>query len=242
MSHETSAGPNDPFWEKCARHTSQYTARNLAYFFLCDECSDRLVRDALNGRQPVYSADPMQGFCGLCNELLDVKFRQWFLCPICYNVISSYQKGFVSAKSVHRFWKESVAPSAPSFVLKETDVVTLSPFARSSKTKREAAALQMNADFMVSEIVGGRPEPRFHIELKAGPGAVTEMSEFQLDVNDYNDIVGPVLNTGLPAYVFSCTARRGVLSANTSYRCPEYVVDRHRNVNGPPETERTAPR
>lgn len=82
------------------------------------------------------------------------------------------------------------------------DIVRLTPFAKASRTKRQDAEKLTNADFLVSEASCGQAVPRFHIELKAGPGAIDEMSEFQLDVNDYNDIVGPVRNTGLPAYVF----------------------------------------
>ena len=195
-------GVDHSFWEKCARHTSSYTARNVAYFFLCDGCCSRFTHEVFNERPAIYHGDSMQGFCGLCNELTDVRFRQWFLCPICYNVASSYQKGFVSAAAVHEFWRRHVVPVVPSLTLRETDVVTLSPFARGKRTKRQAADDLADADFLVSEKTADGEVPRFHIELKAGPGAMDAMSEFQLDMNDYNDIVGPVLNTGLPAYVF----------------------------------------
>lgn len=189
-------------WEKCARHYARYTARNVSYFFLCDSCTVLLVSNALNNRPALYHGDRMQGFCGLCNELTDVALRQWFMCLPCYNVVAAYQKGFTSAKAVHAFWRSSIAPLAPSLSLAETDVVTLSPYVRGGKTKRQAAELLDTADFLVSEKVDGNVAPKFHIELKAGPGAVDDMSAFQLDVNDYNDIVGPVLLTGLPAYVF----------------------------------------
>jgi hypothetical protein len=144
----------------------------------------------------------MQGFCGLCNELIDVAFRQWFLCPLCYNVVASYQKAFVSAQAVHEFWTRHVLPAAPDFALTETDTVTVTPFARGARTKRQAAEHLLASDFLISERAGGELVPRFHIELKAGPGSIADMTEFQLDVNDYNDIAGPVVNTGLPAYVF----------------------------------------
>lgn len=87
-------------------------------------------------------------------------------------------------------------------MLTETDTVNLKPFVRTPRTKRQTAESLEAADFLVSEKVGETVIPRFHIELKAGPGSVHEMTEFQLDVNDYNDIAGPVVNTGIPAYVF----------------------------------------
>lgn len=195
--------PQDsPFWEKCARHTSPYTARSVAYFFLCDRCAARFVNEVFNGRPALYHGESMQGFCGLCNELTDVRFRQWFLCPVCNNVTSSYQKSLVSSAAIHRFWRRHVQPVMPQFVLRETDVVRLTPFARAGRTKRQGAEDLTDADFLVSEASRGQEIPRFHIELKTGPGAIDEMTEFQLDVNDYNDVVGPVRNTGLPAYVF----------------------------------------
>lgn len=42
----------------------------------------------------------------------------------------------------------------------------------------------------------------FCIELKAGPASINEMSEFQLDVNDFNDIANGCNGCGLPACVF----------------------------------------
>ena len=57
-------------------------------------------------------------------------------------------------------------------------------------------------DFLVREEAGGRTTPLFHVELKAGPGAIDEMTEFQLDINDSNDIIGVANNTNLPVYIF----------------------------------------
>lgn len=45
----------------------------------------------------------------------------------------------------------------------------------------------------------------FFIELKTGPSPLTgtgALAEFQLDVNDYNDIATVMRKTGLPVYVF----------------------------------------
>lgn len=201
MTGSNVIAQGDEFWEKCARHQEKYTARNVSYFFLCDDCTDRLIRDALNNRAPIYHGWKMQGFCGLCNELTDVALRQWFMCPPCYQVVASYQKGFTAAAAMHEFWSQHISRTAPGFVLKETDVVRLTPYVRREKTKRQAAEHLDSADFLVSERVGDTDTSRFHIELKAGPGSIADMSEFQLDINDYNDIVGTVRNTKLPVYI-----------------------------------------
>ena len=51
----------------------------------------------------------------------------------------------------------------------------------------------------MSEVRDGLEVPIFHVELKTGPGAIDTMKEFQLDVNDSNDIAGAVNHTRLPA-------------------------------------------
>ncbi len=43
--------------------------------------------------------------------------------------------------------------------------------------------------------------------FNAGPGnlsSIEDMTEFQLDVNDFDDIIGAVKKTRLPAYIFHC--------------------------------------
>ena len=50
--------------------------------------------------------------------------------------------------------------------------------------------------------MGTSVEPLFCIELKAGPALIHAMSEFQLDVNDFNDIANGCNGCCLPAYVF----------------------------------------
>lgn len=142
MPEYTEVLPRDSeFWEKCARHTAKQTSRNLAYLYLCDPCAVRLLAQALNGRPPVYHGDTVEGYCGLCNERKTVTFRQWFACPICWNVVSSYQRAIAPPLALRTFWDEKIAPAMPSFVVKETDVVFLSPFERQAKTKRASGRI-----------------------------------------------------------------------------------------------------
>jgi hypothetical protein len=202
MPSESTLSPDSPFWEKCARHTNRHTSRNLAYMYLCDTCTPRLIREALNDRPPVFSGTRRQGYCGLCNKLTEVTFRQWFACPICWNVIVAYQKSITAGAAVQQFWDEQVKLVAPTIELVELDEMQLLPLQPRKGTKRQSAAAALTSDYRAEEVVGGQRTPRFHIELKSGPGSIDEMREFQLDVNDYNDIVGPVLNTGLIGYIF----------------------------------------
>jgi hypothetical protein len=195
--------PSSPFWEKCARHESPQTARTMQSLYLCDPCAFRVCKEAMSGRPPIYHGETITGFCGLCNERLPVTLRFYFVCPFCWNVIVAYQKSFVACKAVHAYWAEAVKPHAPNLRLTETEVPYLSSYARGSKSKKSAAAELEFLDFIVEEQIGSTAwKTLFHIELKAGPGSIDEMSEFQLDINDSNDIIGVVNKTNLPAYIF----------------------------------------
>ena len=191
------------FWEACARHTARQTCRTVQHIYLCDPCALRLTERAFNHRPPIYHGETVTGYCGLCNERTDVTLRLWFVCGICWNVIIAYQKTFVASKEVLAFWQQALQPQFPNLLCEEREVVQLTPFAHRTKTKKQSAAELALLDFLVSEVAPAR-KPVFHIELKTGPGSIDDMSEFQLDVNDSNDIIGAVKNTGLPAYIFHC--------------------------------------
>lgn len=195
--------PASEFWEKCARHEKRQTARTIQVLYLCDPCAIRMSAEAMNGRPPIHHGETIQGYCGLCNELLQVTSRFYFVCPFCWNVIVAYQKSFVAAKAVHDYWSSSITPELPHLRLTETEEVYLAPYVRGGKTKKSAASELEYLDFLVEQTSGDEErKPLFHIELKAGPGSIEEMTEFQLDVNDSNDIIGVVNKTRLPAYIF----------------------------------------
>jgi hypothetical protein len=159
--------------------------------------------EAMSGRPPIYHGETIEGFCGLCNHLQPVTARFYFVCPFCWNVLVAHQKSFVACSAVHDYWKKSVAPNLPMLRLTETEVPYLSPYARAKKSKKVAAEELQLLDFIVEEgDDDGTYQPLFHIELKAGPGNIDVMSEFQLDINDSNDIIGAVNKTQIPAYVF----------------------------------------
>jgi hypothetical protein len=166
------------------------------------------VAEAFNGRPPVYHGETISGFCGLCNRKRNVTLRQWFACGPCWNVVLAYQKSEAASKAVHVWWSSNVATMLSNLELKETEPVFYSAYARSSGTKRQRAEALAILDFLVSEVAGQSRRGLFHIEQKTGPASIDEMASFQLDVNDYNDIVGVVRTTGLPAYVMHVRAVR----------------------------------
>lgn len=194
--------PGDQYWEKCARHQNESTSRFVANMFLCDDCSDRLQHEVFNGRPPLFEGLHVEGYCGLCNQLTATDLRQWFVCPICLNVVLSYPKGFAASRYVHEFWETEINPQFPDLVLEELDEVKLEPFVPGKRSAKTKAVVVQELDYRVGRRVGDTVEPLFSIELKAGPAAIEQMSEFQLDVNDFNDIANGCNGCGLPAYVF----------------------------------------
>jgi len=144
----------------------------------------------------------MPGCCGLCNVTKTVAPRQWFVCGICWNVVLAYQKSIVASRAVHQHWQENIKPDFPRLHLLEREEVYLSPFTRKGETKRQAAESLNVLDFWVEERPPAGGKPLFHIELKSGPSAIDQMREFQLDINDSDDIIGAANNTGLPVYIF----------------------------------------
>lgn len=188
------------WFEACARHTARSTARTLQYLYTCDPCTRRLVTEAFNGRPPVYHGETIDGYCGLCNIRQPITLRVYFVCGFCWNVIVAYQRSFVASREVHDWWARDMAAVAPGLKLVETEEVFLSPYARATKTKKQAAATLEILDFIVVDALADT-DPLFHMELKSGPGNIETMKEFQLDVNDFNDVAGAVAHTGRPAYL-----------------------------------------
>ena len=192
--------PGSPYWEKCARHQNPSTTRFVAHIFLCDGCTTELEADCLNGRPPLYEGTEVDGYCGLCNNELRPRLRQWFICPICFNVVLSYPKGFAASQHVHDFWRDHIAPALPQFHLDEMERVQLEPFVPRKRSQKIKAETVKELDFRVSDASTGKT--LFYIELKAGPTGINEMTEFQLDVNDFNDIAYVYNSKKVAVYVF----------------------------------------
>lgn len=194
--------PNDPYWEKCARHQNAATTRFVANMFLCDDCTDRLRHEAFNDRAPIFDGLHVEGYCGICNELTATGLRQWFVCQICLNVVLSYPKGFAASRHVQQFWSKEIGPAFPDLVLEVLDEVKLEPFVPGRRSAKAKATVVQALDYRVCRRHATGSEPLFSIELKAGPASIDGMSEFQLDMNDFNDIANCCNGSGLPAYVF----------------------------------------
>jgi hypothetical protein len=108
---------------------------------------------------------------------------------------------------VHEFWRRDVEPGYPSLKLEETEAVKLEPFIPGRRTQRRKSEGLAVVDFTVFDDASDRYDPAFYIEMKSGPGSIGEMSEFQLDLNDSNDVATVCNNSGIPAYIFHVQVR-----------------------------------
>src|SRR5262245_55652221 len=120
--------PDSEVHEACARHTARQPSRSLQHIYLCDDWPVRLGRYAFNGGPRLCHGETIEGYCGLCNALGQVTLRQWFVCPVCWNVVVAYQKSFVAALAVPAFWQRDIAAEFPAFEFTGTDEVRVTPF------------------------------------------------------------------------------------------------------------------
>jgi hypothetical protein len=196
--------PGHEFWEQCARDVYHRTARTVAYLPLCTSCTRTLEVECFNRRPPFARSGSFHGFCSLCNIYQKIHLWQWFMCQTCQNVVLSYGRSRAAAQYVDNFWLSAIKPVASNFSLFETDPVKIESYRAGASSMKAKAARALigqlqQLDFRVEELGTGNV---FLIELKTGPGNPKEMKDFQLDVNDVQDISTAMEILHLPAYVF----------------------------------------
>lgn len=170
----------------CARHSEPARDAELRGYFLCDACRDDYSHLAFSDREPEWvSGEKVDGYCGHCNELKQVRLTQWLLCGTCDRVIRSIGRGLASAKYVAARWAAAFG-STSNLTLTETDPVQLQPRGRRSDPGRVATA-----DFVATWSHG---DTALGLELKSGRSALPDggignpMAQFQLDTTDCDDI------------------------------------------------------
>lgn len=179
---------------RCVRCQTERIDTTLSSFFLCDPCAMSLIDRAFNRNQPAFRDFRTRSFCALCNEERELALWQWFLCPNCERLVSSYRRGRVAQEFVFREWDRLVAQQVPRIVIEATDPVELMAYQR----PRGRRGLAKTLDFRALE--GGQPV--FWVEAKTGQRSIEEFATFQLDGSDCDDILNVVRLTNLPAYVF----------------------------------------
>jgi hypothetical protein len=183
----------------CARHSDVARDAELRSYFLCHSCRDSYTQLAFGDRNPEWvSKERVEGYCGHCNELREVRLSQWFLCGTCDRVVRSLGRGLASAKFVESMWS-GIFRGASELSLRETDPVELRPRGRRSDVNRVATA-----DFVADSVSG---ETVLGVELKSGRSALAgdgigkPMSQFQLDTTDCDDITAAAVALNAPVFL-----------------------------------------
>jgi hypothetical protein len=175
----------------CARHGGVSKTTKLCSFFLCDECASKLVNECFNGHLPVFEGYNVNGFCALCGNYKPVKLRQWFLCDNCERVVHSYPVGMAAQNYVLKWWNENI----PEIRLEVTDPIVLSSYPSGKKKAKTTT----NPDLTGFDAQGNKV---LLIEIKTGRSAINEMSNFQLDISDCDDILEFVRRELVATYIF----------------------------------------
>lgn len=183
----------------CARHSETARDAELRGYFLCDPCRTDYAQLAFSDRDPEWvSTEELEGYCGHCNHLKQVRLTQWFLCGTCDRVIRSIGRGLASAKYVQATWDQAFG-STSNLTLEETDPVLLQPRGRRSDPARVATA-----DFVATWSHG---VTALGLELKSGRSALpgggigVPMAQFQLDTTDCDDISAAVGALDAPVFL-----------------------------------------
>jgi hypothetical protein len=167
--------------------------------FFCDECADLFKEKVFERKDPEFVYTEVRGYCAYCGGDRPVRERFWYLCNICERVVRSYPSEKAASKFVLGWWEDVQRriSTLRDVRLDLTDPVKLMSF-QSHKTWKETK--QFNPDF--TAFPGSAGDPLFGVEMKTGRSAIPEMSMFQLDVSDCDDIMGWVKPLQLPAFLF----------------------------------------
>jgi len=183
----------------CARHSKATKDTRIAGLFFCDECAELFKEKVFEVKDPEFVYAEIQGYCAYCGQDKPVRERFWYLCNICERIVRSYASERAASAFVSAWWEDLQRRSS---VLRDvrldmTDPVKLMSF-RAHKTWKETR--KFNPDFTAFR--GSSTDPLFGVEMKTGRSAIPDMSMFQLDVSDCDDILGWVKPLVLPAFLF----------------------------------------
>ncbi len=180
-------------YPECVRHLGRQRDVKLRHFFLCNECADLWTTDAFENANSLYNGETLEGYCLVCNKIKQVRLRTWGLCDQCFRVAIAIGRNHEAEEAIERFWKEEIQPHLPNAELIRNDLSALRPRRQGAKT----------SDSPIDFVVRDRESKKvlFGIENKTGPGAVPEMSRFQLDKSDCDAILNEMANFKAPAYI-----------------------------------------
>lgn len=179
---------------RCLRHGGDVDRGHL---FLCSDCAQLYRRDAFRDAAPLFSTATGAGRCEYCDNERPISYFQWLLCGYCVRVVQSYRMGRISANFALEQLR-AAAGVAGGLVFEETDPVVIQATGRRGRRRELATTLDLRARKLADN------SPAFWVEIKTGPGSIDEISEFQLDCSDCDDIMNAVRTSGIPALLVHC--------------------------------------
>ena len=186
----------------CVRHGKPAWDVNLADLFLCDECAEKWQTNAFGGADAEYVGPVLDGYCLACNQHRELRLRQWLLCGNCERVARSIGRGVAAERFLAEQWMALIKPIAAHLDLRQTDEPTLRGRRRDGSTSSKVASI----DFAATDT--GLRVDVFGFELKTGKKYISgrgrpggQMSEFQLDTTDCDDITTVMTRDAIPVYL-----------------------------------------
>jgi hypothetical protein len=186
----------------CVRHGKARADTHTTGLFLCKGCKKLFVRSAFGGDEPDFEYGIIRGYCSYCGQRKYVRARYWYLCQVCENVVRAYYKERVAREFVLSWWNElrRSDEAAKGIKLRISDPTRVKRYSESNRDKK--------ARIPSPDLTGFQDGKRiFAIEMKSGKSSPRTMSQFQLDVNDCNDILSWLKASRIPAFLFHLQVR-----------------------------------
>jgi hypothetical protein len=182
----------------CRRENKPRKDTKLYGFFLCKTCYKKFTKVLGN---PDYKGDErLDGYCSYCNRSDEVSRICWFLCDVCNRVVSSFGREKAASRFILDFWKKEVNKHTKwrGTKLKVLDPASLRKYTQGKKTSFS------DPDFIN---IDNKENPLFFIEMKTGRNSIKDMSQFQLDTSDCDDIMAGAKKYKIPSYLFHLMVR-----------------------------------
>ncbi len=189
--------PANSYIYKCSREGKERKDTKLVSFFLCSSCLNKFIK--ILGK-PEATSGYISGYCSYCNEKEKVANIHWFLCEVCQRVVNSFGREKAASKYILNFWLQNKLKNRK---WKDVKLVVLDP-ATLRKYKQAKKVQFSDPDFIAINKSGKK---LFFIEMKTGRNSIKDMSQFQLDKSDCDDIIAGAKKFKIPSYLFHVMVR-----------------------------------
>jgi hypothetical protein len=156
---------------------------------------DQLFR----GTEPEFEYSKVDGYCLYCGNETSVRERFWYVCNVCERVVKSFPSERAASKFVLSWWDDLRRSKSivKDIKLAVTDPIKLKSYEVPKERKKTRIS---RPDF--TGLLEPSDKQLFGIEMKTGRSSISQMSQFQLDVSDCDDIMGWVEPLRLPGFLF----------------------------------------